>query len=69
MLGVLDGHAYAVVSFAIACTHDGHAAVFQYGFYIVEVEVDLSMQGDDFGNALGGYRKGVVCFVESVVYG
>ena len=69
VLGVLDSHAYAVVSFAVSCTHDGYAAVFQYGFHIVEVEVDLAVQGDDFGNTLGGNRKGVVGFVESVVYG
>ena len=69
VLGILDGHAHAVVSLAVAGTHDGHAAVFQYGFHIVEVEVDLSVQGNDFGNALGGYREGVVGFVESIVYG
>ena len=27
------------------------------------------MQGDDFGNTLGGYRKGVVGLVERVVHG
>ena len=69
VLRVLDGFADTVVTFAVAGTHDGYAAVLQHCFHVVEVEVHLSMQGDDFGNTLGGYRKGVVGLVKRVVYG
>ena len=69
MLRVLDGFADTVVTFAVAGTHDGYAAVLQHCFHVVEVEVHLSMQGDDFGNTLGGYRKGVVGLVKRVVHG
>ena len=63
---ILDGFIYSAFSLAITCTHDSHATIFQYCLHIVEVEVDESVYGNDFGDTLGCNAQCVVCFAESI---
>ena len=66
MQRIIDGLAHTIFSFTVSGTHYGHTTVFQYCFHIIEVEVDGTADSDDFSNAFCCYRKGVVCFSESI---
>ena len=69
MQGIFDGFAHTALTLAIACRHDGHATVFQHSLYIVEVQVDKTMNGDDFRNRLRGHRQRVIGLSEGIEYG
>ena len=57
---VLNGLGDAVLAFAVAHGDDGGAAVAQGGVHVVEVEVDVALLGDDFGDGRGGGGEDVV---------
>ena len=62
---IFDGLLHSVLAFSVSCRHDGHAAVLQYCAHIVEVEVDDTVNGDDFRDRLGGHGERVVGLAES----
>ena len=66
---ILNGFLYAAFAFAIACTHNGHTAIFQYRLHIVEVEVDKTMISDDFCDAFCCDAQGIVGFAKSIENG
>ena len=60
----MDG---TIVALTAAGTHEGGAALFHDGVDILEVDVDLGGDGDDFGDALGGGEKHIVGTVEGLI--
>ena len=66
MKRALDGFAQTALALTVTGTHDGHAAVFEYGAHVVEVEVDDASAGNDFGDALGSHAQRVVGLSEGV---
>ena len=62
----LDGVVSTVLALAGAGTHEGGAAVLHDGVDILEVDVDIGVDGDDFGNTLGGSKQDVVGHAESL---
>ena len=48
--------------------HDSYTTILQYGLNIVEVEVDKSVNGDDFGNRLGCNAQSVVGLSKGIEY-
>ena len=69
MEGVLNGLRHAVFALAVACGHDGHAAVLEHGADVAEVEVDDAVHGDDFGNGAGCDAQRVVGHFEGGEHG
>ena len=64
--GVVDSLGYAVFAFAVAGGDYCRAAVAQGAVHIVEVEVDIAVGGDDFGDAHGGHGEDIVGFAEGI---
>ena len=58
-----------VLALAGASTHEGGAGVFHDGVDILEVDVDVGVVGDDFGDTLGGGEEDVVGHAEGLRHG
>ena len=69
MEGVIDSFLHTVLTLAEACTHQCHATILQYRLHVVEVEIDYSVHGDDFGDALCRYAQCVVGLAEGILHG
>ena len=67
MKGILNGLGDTAFACAIACTHDGHATIFQHSLHILKIKVDFTVHGDDFRDAACGIAEGVISLVEGVV--
>ena len=64
MNGVFDGFLSPVFTLCDTGTHNGLAAVFHHGLDILEVDVDITGNGDDFGDATCSSGQHVVGFLE-----
>ena len=62
--GVLDGFLGAVLAFGDTGTHDSLTAVLHDGLHVLEVDVDISRDSDDFGDASCGGGQHVIGFLE-----
>ncbi len=66
---VEDGILNSAFSAGSAHSHDGTAAALDGGLDVTEVEIDSSLYGYQFRDALGGIAQHLVCQFEGILYG
>lgn len=63
---LVDRIRYPVLTLPLSCRYYRSAGTFQCRFHILEIDIDITRFGDDFGNASCRVGKCVVGFAESI---
>ncbi|MPN45241.1 hypothetical protein SDC9_192808 [bioreactor metagenome] len=57
---------HPVFTFTQTTTHNSYSTIFQGSIHIGEVEVHMSVHGDNFGDAPGSSSQGIIRFGKSI---